>query len=320
MFAMISIEIYAALLILFWFTVQLLMRRKNFRSEAVFSNLGGSAWFFNPITNVKVQFLIITFQMSGYAGARSGTFKWLAAVAGLLGWIIVGLFVTALLRVQFNLGNAKQSESQLIEDIEVAVFSIESRESENSDSSYQLFVMAHEVTHSHYKQCAEAGECSHIRPRKDRLEEPIHQLTWDMVEVFIDWLRNETRLPWRLPTSAEWSEIASKSQIAVGSEGLCGRVHISTLLGTNDECGGSSRPVLVASFSPDVADVFDLLGNVRELTSSCVSYRRNASCDVLTTRGGSFATAKSELYGFGEAQRDNLPYDVGFRLVYDTAE
>lgn len=187
-----------------------------------------------------------------------------------------------------------------------------------------------EVTAAAYNECAAAGECeaagSELRlkgrwmpggehctgDKADRSEHPINCINFAQAKAYCRWKGK------RLPTAIEWE------YAAVGSEGRRYPWGDAKLDETRANWGARTRATAsVGSFPAgrSAEGVDDLIGNVREFTSTVECYKTivEPECtDQAVTLGGDFMTERGWL--LSPRARTHMPfdrkwYDVGVRCA-----
>ncbi|MBI3267398.1 MAG: SUMF1/EgtB/PvdO family nonheme iron enzyme [Planctomycetes bacterium] len=103
------------------------------------------------------------------------------------------------------------------------------------------------------------------RPRADRLTHPVVGVSWHDAVAYCRWLAKETRLPYRLPSEAEWERAArgmDRRQYPWGDKHRPGLA--------NDATAGFRTTTPVGAFPEGVGPTgcLDLAGNVQEWCSS----------------------------------------------------
>jgi formylglycine-generating enzyme required for sulfatase activity len=159
------------------------------------------------------------------------------------------------------------------------------------------YIDQYEVTNARYARCVDSGSC--IRPNGNYYADvayenhPIVNVTWYDAMNYCEW-RNA-----RLPTEAEWEKAArgglSGEPYPWGNSISCMKANYST-------CIVNTAPV--GSYSPNGYDLYDMVGNVREWTSSLYQNypydetdgRENMQTDGLrVVRGGGWSDVKNYL-------------------------
>ena len=125
--------------------------------------------------------------------------------------------------------------------------------------------------------------------------------------LFISNLCKETKLDFKLPTEEQWLYAAkggekTQNYIYAGSDIL---TDVAWYSGNS-----SSTKHPVKSKAPNELGLYDMSGNVGELTSSVSNYRRTY-CGGSYACGASSCTSSSTSYIYTDSERE----DVGFRLI-----
>jgi len=173
--------------------------------------------------------------------------------------------------------------------------------------------------------------------------QPVGNVSYDAAVAFCQWLNSlpaerQAGRTYRLPTEDEWEYACragtegrfywdDKSKIGAHANvaDVTGREIWTTHLQFHEDDGFLvSAPV--ASYKPNAYGLYDMLGNVHELTSSELTYydwkygRGSSSCFV--AKGGSWSSAEPVVrqaarlwLGFNAAR-----YDVGFRVVLEVRD
>ncbi|MDE2761645.1 MAG: SUMF1/EgtB/PvdO family nonheme iron enzyme [Gemmatimonadota bacterium] len=135
---------------------------------------------------------------------------------------------------------------------------------------YRFALGKYETTFEEWDRCVDAGGCTY-RPTDrgfGRGSRPVIHVSRLDAEEYLDWLRETTGQPYRLPSSAEW-EYAARAGTATarwwGDELGGGRA-------VCDGCGSrwddrSTTPV--GSFPPNPWGLHDMLSNVSEVVADC---------------------------------------------------
>ena len=196
-------------------------------------------------------------------------------------------------------------------------------------------IMEHELTWSMYQPCIDNGVCTDNTAigggegwgKGDR---PIINVSFtDVSEHYIPWLNNQTGLGYRLPSEAEWEYAAtagSSTYYYWGDEAGIGRANCAGFGSEWDN--GQTAPV--KSFAPNSFGLYDMHGNVWELTTDCWDgadrkgtsvngARVKINCEQRIIRGGSFVelphvVGRGARASKGKNRRQRI---FGFRLVRD---
>lgn len=188
----------------------------------------------------------------------------------------------------------------------------------------------YEVTFAQYDRFAE--QTNRKLPSDEgwgRGQQPVINVTWRDARAYARWLAKETKLPYRLPTEAEWEYAAragTKSNYWWGDENQPGYSHCN-------DCGdplGGKQPLKVGSMQPNPWGFHDLNGNVDEWVQDCYleDYTKASAdgspyqipgCDNRSMRGGSWfdlarITRSSSRYRHPPDTKRNT---WGFRVALD---
>ena len=131
----------------------------------------------------------------------------------------------------------------------------------------------HEVTFAQWDACVADGGCGGYTPDDDegRGNRPVIYVSWDDIQLFIDWLNARTGGNYRLPTEAEWEYAARAGSTTKYSWGNSIGSNRANCL--NDGCGESleydDRTAPVGSFSANAWGLHDMHGNVWEWVQDC---------------------------------------------------
>ena len=159
-------------------------------------------------------------------------------------------------------------------------------------------------------------------------EHPVVNISWKDAQFYIEWLKLETGLSYRLPSEAEW-------------EYAC-RAGTSTRFWWGNDCNGNKATlhanfarnnqgtIEVGCLNPNPWDLYDMIGNVYEWLQDCWNANYYdapndgsswlvGNCSLRVLRGGSWSDYTNEL---GSANRywSNSDYrddNIGFRLARD---
>jgi formylglycine-generating enzyme required for sulfatase activity len=185
----------------------------------------------------------------------------------------------------------------------------------------------HEITFAEYDYFAQAtGRQKPDDAGWGRGNRPVINVSWNDATAFAQWLSQQTKQKYRLPTETEWEYAAragTETQYWWGNE-------ISYNLANCDGCGSqwdNKKTAPVGSFAPNSFELYDTVGNVYEWT--CSEYKNKSSgkeqvCPnkqnttaLRVIRGGSWYSCPrfvgvANRYRFPLGYRD---YNLGFRLV-----
>lgn len=189
---------------------------------------------------------------------------------------------------------------------------------------------ATEITFDQYDAFARAtGRTLPPDEQWGRGARPVIHVNWTDMHAFIDWLNAGTGRRFRLPTEAEWEYAARAGSTSLYPWG--DRIEHPRVNNSVDE--GADRWAFTApvgSFPPNAFGLFDLLGNVWELTQDCrqptyegapddATARLDGPCDSRVARGGSWGSTSRGVQpaARGAASEHFDSMDLGFRLAED---
>lgn len=170
---------------------------------------------------------------------------------------------------------------------------------------------------------------------------PVVCVSWNDATAYTKWLTEKTGHQYRLPTEAEW-EYAARAGIATSRywgndpNDACRYANVydntlkqkDSLPWTNHRCtDGYASIAPVGSFKSNAFDLFDMLGNVWELT--CSQYEDKyagkeqhcvMSADLLVFRGGAWNNGPTDVRAAFRyrSNRDNRSDNLGFRVARQT--
>jgi len=197
-------------------------------------------------------------------------------------------------------------------------------------------ISAHEITFADYARYAQAeglempsdsGWGGGVRP--------VINLSWHQAQGYVDWLKETTGKPYRLPSEAEWEYAArggTDSTFWWGSAGADARGFANCRRGCDSPYTGffSSKTAPVGAFPNNPYGLYDTSGNVAEWVQDC--YRPDLSmvpedgsafeaenCAARSVRGGSF---RDSIGNAASHVRTGLPPEtkdsnLGFRVVVE---
>ena len=205
-------------------------------------------------------------------------------------------------------------------------------------------VGAYEVTFDQWDACVGDGGCAGYAPDDEgwgRGERPVINVSWEDAQRFVAWLRRGTGEPYRLLSEAEWEYAAraesitarywgesssAQCQHANGADQTLKRHRSDRTVASCDD--GHFRTAPVATFSPNMYGLYDVLGNVWEWVEDCwnVSYQGapndgsawdRGDCTRRVVRGGSYgfdpSVLRSALRIAIESGTSDI--DIGFRVA-----
>jgi len=193
------------------------------------------------------------------------------------------------------------------------------RSDDNDPRAPYVAMSVRDVTFQEYDACFRAAGCRHWpwSPVGARGLWPVTDVSWQDAIEYTQWLSCVTGNPYRLPSEAEWLEVAVPEVTRLKRAGAAGQPLAANCRG----CGGSwdgSGSAPTGSFTPSDLGLYDLIGNVWEWTADCHD-RAKGECRQRTVRGGAFTTRRSVILtlpaaGLAPGTRDR---NIGFRVVRD---
>jgi formylglycine-generating enzyme required for sulfatase activity len=159
--------------------------------------------------------------------------------------------------------------------------------------------------------CMVQGGTSWREPKYTQTDEhPVVCVSWNDANAYARWLGEQTGKPYRLPTEAEWEYAArggTATRYSWGDDVVPGRAN----------CWGCLPPemfhwtVPVGSFPPNGFGLFDMEGNVWELTSSEWSDRYSGLDQAPSTHGERSGTRAIRGGGWFNGPPDIRPANRG---------
>ena len=193
---------------------------------------------------------------------------------------------------------------------------------------YSFALGRFEVTVAEWQACVAAGACSGGPDSVARPEAtPLRNVSGSQAQAFVDWLKQTTGKPYRLPSEAEWEYAAragSSGPYWWGQEAGSGRADCK-------DCGGDwnrKAPGAIGRFPANPFGLHDMNGGVAEWTADCWfdSYagagadpkaRDKKNCLQRVLRGGSWKQEAAYLSSSSRHFYDaEVPYSGnGFRVA-----
>ena len=209
-------------------------------------------------------------------------------------------------------------------------------------------VGVHEVTFDQWDRCAWLGGCRGYYPYDNewgRGRKPVIHVAWEDAQAYVEWLSSETGEEYRLLSEAEWEYVARAGTTASRYWGDGATAQCEFANGRDETASGDQAPCWdfasetseVGDYEPNAFGLYDVLGNVWELTADCwhESYAgappdgrtwEGGDCDRHVLRGGghySFPTTLRSArrmtartsYDFDRGSGPRSFSDRGFRVA-----
>ena len=198
---------------------------------------------------------------------------------------------------------------------------------------------AYEVTFREWDECVRAGGCDGYSPSDEgwgRGRRPVMNVSWHDAKAYVDWLSRRTGQVYRLPSEAEW-EYAARAGVRTrwilgdGIKALRGGYR--TVRGNPSGWWGDGnvlapRTIPVGAYVSNRIGLYDVIGNVDELTEDCWNGNLSGApdhglswqagdCERRVAKGGNF---KNHWWTANFARRTwrrvrDRASHVGFRVV-----
>ncbi|MGB5864570.1 MAG: SUMF1/EgtB/PvdO family nonheme iron enzyme [Sulfitobacter sp.] len=190
-----------------------------------------------------------------------------------------------------------------------------------------LKVQTREVTVTQWRACHHAGHCTlDLASRLQAVEYPATGLSFPDAMEYTSWLNATTKGNWRLPTFAEWQELAAEVLPQQPDPIFTdpSLTWASTYLTEATQTGRTLRPS--GAFTPTSAGIEDLNGNVWEWTQDCYAGSSGQGATLSIDRcpafimGGEHEAVMSYLVrdpARGGCAVGAPPAHLGMRLVSD---
>jgi len=187
--------------------------------------------------------------------------------------------------------------------------------------------MEHELTWEMYQPCIDAGIC----PENSAAggdegwgngDHPVINVSFrDISEHYIPWINSQTGFTYRLPTEVEWEYAAAAGATTYYYWGENAGINFANCAGCGSQWD-AKQTAPVKSFAPHNFGLYDMHGNVWELTSNCstgLNRKGPLNCDRRVIRGGSFVELPHFIGRGAWAAKgiDRKQSIIGFRLVRD---
>jgi formylglycine-generating enzyme required for sulfatase activity len=194
-----------------------------------------------------------------------------------------------------------------------------------------LAVSKYEITFDEWDACSDYGDCPHVSDAAyGRGSQPVIDLTWSEAQHYAEWFSKMTGKTYRLLSESEYEYAArAGAQTAYPWGDDVGK--------GNADCAGcgsqwdKTRTAPVGSFPPNAFGLYDMVGNVWELTQDCWhdTYEgapsdgsawtsdNNGDCTRHVDRGGAYVSTVdfircAERWGYPADARFDA---VGFRIA-----
>ena len=161
----------------------------------------------------------------------------------------------------------------------VSKIDCKSREKPVHKVSVPAFQLAStEVTAELWAACVAAKGCDYIPENNGWVKPgvPVRYVSWDDVQVFLNWLNLATGLNYRLPTEAEWEYAARAGSVSPFYTGTCitplqanSEGNAFEVAGCQHEGLNRKQAIPVASFKANSFGLYDMHGNVWEWVQDC---------------------------------------------------
>ena len=200
----------------------------------------------------------------------------------------------------------------------------------------------YEVTYAQWDACVADGGCGH-RPDHGlgRGDYPVTDVSWNDAQEYVSWLSGITGSNYRLLSEGEWEYVArgGKNTAQYWGAGLDRQCLYANgadefaklffpdwvIVGCND---GHDRAAPVGTYRPNPFGLYDVLGNVWELTQDCFnegyagapadgSAWLDGYCGVAVMRGGAWNSIPAEIRSAyrGWAAKDYRSSLIGLRVA-----
>ena len=192
-----------------------------------------------------------------------------------------------------------------------------------SISVEDFYMSQGEVSFAMWDSCVQAGYCSHTPGDRfwGRGDMPVINVSYeDVTGDFIPWLNKLTGNKYRLSTEQEWEFAARGKADSIYYWGNYIGKEQANCFG----CGRNiKRPAVAYSYTQNDNELYNMLGNVWEMTDSCWSDQLltkgpdTRKCGELVKRGGAWNSSPSliKLSTRQSFAKDERSDDLGFRLV-----
>jgi formylglycine-generating enzyme required for sulfatase activity len=180
-----------------------------------------------------------------------------------------------------------------------------------------------EVTTDQYNMCLDDKVCKE-RGNVDTAPSgnyPIANITWMGATTYAEWVSQKTGLEFRLPNIVEWTFAAKTSLNYLYPWGNDFEKNLANCGACHDE----EKRVQPIGNSGPYNQLYDMIGNVAEMTSSCAQDEKwwdtqpdyGKKCNKHFFKGGDFASAETDANSdkLNSMANDFSSESIGFRLV-----
>ena len=177
-----------------------------------------------------------------------------------------------------------------------------------------------DVTFQEYDACYRAAGCRHWPWSAGALrgQWPVTDVSWRDAIEYTTWLSCVSGGRYRLPTEAEWLEVARPELARLKHSVESGLAPAANCGGCGGAWSGASAPT--GSFSPSELGLYDVIGNVWQWMSDCRDAEHDSGlCRARAVRGGAFTTRRSVVLQLPGSELPPMVRDrnIGFRVVRD---
>jgi formylglycine-generating enzyme required for sulfatase activity/class 3 adenylate cyclase len=181
------------------------------------------------------------------------------------------------------------------------------------------------ITVRQWNECAAAKACGFVATGKD--DAPVANVSWSDAKLYVAWLAEVMRKPYRLPSEAEWEYAAragTQTKYWWGDQLQPGMANCKDCA----DVPAADQPVKVGNFKPNPFGLYDMGGGIDQWVEDC--WHRNyqgAPADGLPWAGGDCTSHvirsgswKNDARYVRPANRDNYDTNVrypthGFRVA-----
>jgi formylglycine-generating enzyme required for sulfatase activity/serine/threonine protein phosphatase PrpC len=162
----------------------------------------------------------------------------------------------------------------------------------------------------------------------DRKTHPVIFVTWDDAYYYAEWLSEQTRAAYRLPSEAEWEYAASAGKRSPHWWGFNMEPNMAHCQIGCSTPYDPKKPTAVGSFKPNPFGVYDTAGNVAEWVEDCWHDDYNGApatakvwvggdCVYRAVRGGSYFSPEDSIrHSKRDKFKSDQTYDhIGIRVV-----